>query len=119
MAARIAGQIFLSVNGEIQSPKGNFTWNLGRNKRTAVIGSSRVEGYMDEIQTPFIEGEIVDRGNLDLNALLTLEDATVTLELANGKTIVLRDAWYASEGTGNTEEGNIGVRFEGLSAEEG
>jgi hypothetical protein len=31
---------------------------------------------------------------------------------------VLRDAWYAGEGTGNTEEGNLAVRLEGKSAEE-
>jgi len=43
----------------------------------------------------------------------------VTLQVANGKTIVLRNAWFAGEGTVQTEEGNIAVRFEGLSATEG
>jgi hypothetical protein len=32
--------------------------------------------------------------------------------------IALRDAWYAADGEGNTEEGNIKVRFEGKSGEE-
>ncbi len=119
MAARIAGIIVLAINGVQQSPKGNFTWNLGRPKRTGMVGSTRVEGYKDEVQIPFIEGEIVDPGNADLDALFTLEDATITLELANGKIVILRDAWFAGEGTGGTEEGGIGVRFEGKSAEEG
>jgi hypothetical protein len=47
-----------------------------------------------------------------------IKDATITLELANSKVIVLREAWNAAEGTGNTGEGNIPVRFEGMSAEE-
>lgn len=47
-----------------------------------------------------------------------MDNATVTLELANGKMIVLRNAWFASEGTVQTEEGTIALRFEGISAEE-
>jgi hypothetical protein len=31
---------------------------------------------------------------------------------------VLRNAWFAGEGTGNSEEANFPVRFEGLSGEE-
>ena len=40
------------------------------------------------------------------------------MELANGKVVLLRDAWYAGEGNVGTEEANIQVRFEGLSGEE-
>jgi hypothetical protein len=53
-----------------------------------------------------------------VDALVSMKDATVTLTLANDKVIVLRGAFFAGEGTGNTDEGNIGVRFEGDGAEE-
>lgn len=115
---RRGGTIFLKINGEIYSAKGNFTYNLGAPKRDAIIGADAVHGYKEVPQIPFIEGEITDNPTLDLEALATLENATVTLELANGKVITLRDAWHAGEGTGNTEEGNIAVRFEGMSADE-
>ena len=49
---------------------------------------------------------------MKLADLTSIDNATVTLQLASGKTVVLSDAWYAGEGTGNTEEANIGVRFE-------
>jgi len=42
----------------------------------------------------------------------------VIAELANGKTVVLRSAWYAGEGKVNTAESEIDARFEGLSGEE-
>jgi len=77
-----------------------------------------VHGYKGMPRVPFIEGEITDRGNLDLAAFQALTDATITLELANGKTVILRDAWYSADGDVGTEEANIQVRFEGLSAEE-
>jgi hypothetical protein len=115
---RRGGVLFLKVNGEIYDAKGNFTYNLGQPKREGIVGADSVHGYKETPQVPFIEGEITDRAGLDLAALCNLDDATATLELANGKVITLRNAWYAGDGTGNTEEGNIDVRFEGLSADE-
>ncbi len=115
---RRGGTIFLKINGEIFPAKGNFTYNLGKPKRDAIVGADSVHGYKEVPQVAFIEGEITDWRNNDLETLVTAENATVTLELAVGKVITLRDAWYAGEGTGNTEEGNVGIRFEGLSADE-
>jgi hypothetical protein len=118
MANRVGGIIELKINGAIQSAKGNFTYNLGRNRKEAVIGADRVHGYKETPQVGFIEGEITDRDTLDLEGMVNITSATVYLRLANGKIIVLRQAWFAAEGTGNTEEGNIGIRFEGMSGEE-
>lgn len=115
---RRAGLISLKVGGTQLNAKGNFTYNLGGVKRDAINGADAVHGFKEAVQTPFIEGEITDHPQLDLAALAATTDATVTLELGNGKVIVLRSAWYAAEGTGNSEEGNIPVRFEGLSADE-
>ena len=115
---RVGGLIALKINGDLEKAKGNFTYNLGAPKRDGVIGADVVHGYKEVVQIPFIEGEITDHRGMSLEALLLTDEATITLELANGKVIALREAWYAGEGTGNTEEGNVAVRFEGLSAEE-
>ena len=115
---RIGGIIALKVNGDMHLAKGNFTYNLGKPKREGVVGADTVHGYKETPQVPFIEGEITDRNELSLEDLVTLDEATITLELANGKVIALSEAWYAGEGTGNTEEGNIACRFEGMSCEE-
>lgn len=115
---RRGGIIFVKIDGAIQDAKGNFTYNLGSPMREAIVGADKVHGYKETPQVPFIEGEITDRVDLDLAALTKIKDATITLELANGKVITLREAWFAGEGTGNTEEGNIAVRFEGIQAEE-
>ncbi len=115
---RRAGLIQLQVNGEIQDAKGSFSYNLGRPKRDAIIGSDAVHGFRETPQIAFIEGAITDRGTLDLDALASGKDLTVSLLLGNGKMIVLRDAWFAGEGTGTTEEAEIAVRWEGANAEE-
>ena len=115
---RVGGIIELKINGTVHSAKGNFTYNIGRPVREAVIGADTVHGFKETPQAAFIEGEITDNADLSLEDLVTTEDATVYLRLANSKIIVLRQAWFAGEGTGNTEEGNIAVRFEGKSGEE-
>lgn len=115
---RVAGLISLKVDGQIYNAKGNFTYNLGRHKKEAVIGADGVHGYKETPQVPFIEGEITDRAAISLQTLCDIENATVTLELANGKVIVIRGAWFAADGTANTEESNVGIRFEGMSGEE-
>jgi hypothetical protein len=115
---RRAGLLQLKVNGEIHDAKGAFTYNLGRPKRDAIIGSDGVHGFKETPQVCYIEGAITDRGTLDLTALVTGKDLTVTLDLGNDKTVVLRGAWWAGEGTVNTEEAEIAVRWEGAGAEE-
>lgn len=118
MSQRVGGIIQVQVNGTVENAKGNWSYNLGKPMREPVIGADGVHGYKETPQVAFVEGEITDRAGLNLAALCSLTNATVTVDLANGKMIALRNAWWAGEGTGNTEEGNIAARFEGLSAEE-
>lgn len=115
---RRAGTLFFKVDGTQHDAKGNFTYNLGKPKREGLVGADTVHGYKEMPQVPFIEGEITDRSDLDLEKLLNLDGVTVTLELANGKVVLLRDAWFAGDGNVGTEEANIQVRFEGLGGEE-
>jgi hypothetical protein len=116
---RIGGIITFKVDGAQFAAKGNFTYNLGGYKREGVTGSDgTVHGYKESRIIPFVEGEITDTYDTDIPTLISLTNSTVTLDLANGKSIVFRNAFYAHEGTGNTEEGNFPVRFEATDAEE-
>lgn len=115
---RRGGIIFVKVDGVQYDAKGEFSYNIGAPKRSAIAGADVVHGFSEEVQVPFIEGEITDRQSLALLDLLTVKNATVTLELANGKVISLREAWFAGEGTVKTKEGNIAARFEGIKGEE-
>ena len=54
---------------------------------------------------------------MDTERIKNLQDVTVTLELNNGKVVVLKNASYTAEGDTTTEEGEMQLRFEGLDAE--
>jgi hypothetical protein len=114
---RRGGIIQLQINGELQDAKGSFSYNPGRPKREGITGADRMHGFKETPQVGFIEGAVTDRGTLDLEKLVTLTGATVTLELPNGKVFCLRNAYFAGEGTATTEEGEITVRFEGEGEE--
>ena len=115
---RVGGIIELKADGELYQAKGSFTYNLGKPKRETVVGHDAVHGYKELPQEPYIEGAITDSPDLNLAALLQLKDVTATLRLANGKIIVLREAFYSADGNGTTEEGEIEFKLSGSSAEE-
>lgn len=115
---RVGGTLFLKINGEQLQAKGEFTYNINPVKREYIAGSDTIHGYKEEPKVPFIEGAITDSDELDLQALQATVDATVILELANGKTIVLSEAGYTADGDATHTEGEIQFRFEGIRGEE-
>ncbi len=118
MAGRVGGTCHVLVDGVQQSAKGEFTYNLGAPKREPVIGEDGVHGYSEQHQVSRIEGEITDNESLDLEGLVNMNGVTVTLELANGKTITQPNSWYAGDGDVRTREGNVQFLFHGAGATE-
>lgn len=116
--SRRGGIVFLKIDGEQYDVKGEGTYNMGSPMREAIVGQDQVHGYKETPQVPSITIALTDRGDLDLKKLQAVNNATIVLELANGKAVVLRSAWFAGEGTVTTGEGEISAKFEGLSAEE-
>jgi hypothetical protein len=119
MSQRRGGIIELKINGEIFDAKGNFSFGLGKNERSSIIGADGVHGFAEKIMAGYIEGEITDKSTLSLDSLSQVTEAVITLTLANGKIIVLRDAFSVNPDgmSGSTEEGAIKVRFEGIAEE--
>lgn len=115
---RVGGILVLKINGEIFQAKGEFTYSLLQEKRESVVGVDGVHGFKSMPVAPFIEGAVTDSSELKVEQLLTLRDASATLELANGKVILLRDCYYVADGQTTTMEGEIQLRLEGLTAAE-
>lgn len=116
--SRVAGRIFFKVDGQQYSVGASVTYNLGLPKRESGSDSSFEHYYKEKPQVPYVSGELLDRNSVDVAKFLALDEVTVTLEIANGKTIAFRDGWQAGEGEINAEEGMIGFKFEARSAEE-
>lgn len=113
-AERIAGICYFKVDGHQYSVRGNMKVQPLDTKKTGIAGSDGVHGFKEEFQTPYIDLDITDRGSLSMKTLQSYKNVTVTAELANGKTYVLRNAWYAGEGEIDGSEGKTTAKFEGL-----
>ena len=115
-----SGTIYLKIDGDMQDVIGDFKFGLGKPTREGQVGHNGVHGFKQIPTIPFIEGEIRDGNKVSLDAIAKIKDATITLELANGKTYVFKNAWSCNpDGLGlGTEEGNIAIRFEALSGHE-
>lgn len=115
---RRAGLRALTINSTRFDVVGNIAYSLGKAVLEPLIGADRFHGFKETPGTPMMELEIRDGGDLDVEDLVTTEDATITAELSNGKTIVLRKASQASPAQQGTEEGLIETIFVGATCEE-
>lgn len=117
MTTAVGGTLYLSLNGNRIRAKGNYTYNLGIPKREPIVGADGFHGHKEVQQVAMIEGATTDRGDLNLEELFRAQGVTITLDLINGKTIALYDAYFAGDGNVTTEEGEVPLKFEGARAE--
>ncbi len=115
---RVGGIAYVKVDGAQYPLRGNFTVSPDAFTRTGVAGQDRVHGYTEMPQVPFISGDITLTPDVSIETLRAMVNVTVTAELANGKTYVLREAWTADAHELNTAEGQTGVKWEGVSCKE-
>jgi hypothetical protein len=118
MAPRIAGVAFLKVDGNQYPLKGNFTVSPSAVERAGIAGQDYVHGFSELPRVPFIEGDVSLVPGLSMDDVSAVINATVTAELANGKVYVLREAWCKDALELQSREGQVRVRFEGVSCDE-
>jgi Phage tail tube protein len=115
MAERIAGIALLMVNGQQMALRGNFIVSPGTIERTMLAGQDGIHGYQELPRVPYIEGDISTVRDLDLLAIEAQTNATVIAQLANGKQYVLGQASCKGSLEANTRDGQLRVRWEGVT----
>ena len=113
----IGGTAYIKLDGVQHMSRGNWTYNHGKPTRKTVFDGNLSVGYTEEPQEPMIEGDMTVPATLDTAALVVADGITVTLELENGNVVVLRDAWFANEGTVDVNAGSMPAKFVGRSLE--
>jgi len=117
MGNKKAGTAYVSLDGEQLALKGGWECNFDPYETEALTGQSGVVGYKEMHNVPFIAGDAYLDDEITPEDLAAVRDATVQIELADGKVGVLQNAWKAGTITVNSEEGTMAVRFEGLAGE--
>lgn len=115
---RRGGIIQIQTDGTVIEVAGAWSYNLGGTTTEALVGPDGYHGFKEMPKAAFLEGDIRDSDDLDVAKLKSLRNVTVTLKVANGKTVVFRKSNAAGDWDQGTEEGTIAARFEGPPAEE-
>lgn len=112
----LAGTLFFSIDGVRYRAIGEFAYRVSGKKRETLNGQDGVHGFKANITAGRIEGKIRDANDLTVSALNALDNATVTIELANGKSVTGRNMWQVADDGApkvTTDEGEIEIAFEG------
>jgi hypothetical protein len=115
---RLAGTAFLSVDGTTYMLSGDLAYTPSTIKRETLVGQDRVHGYSEMPSQGSISATLRDAGGLVVGDFNAMTNVTVTLELANGKTVVGRNMWTVEAQEVKTAEGTFEVKWEGVSVEE-
>jgi hypothetical protein len=118
MAQRIAGIAFLWVDNTQLFLKGNFTVSPSALERTMIAGQDSVHGYQELPRVPYIEADLSTMPGSLMSALSAQTDSTVTAQLSNGMTYTLHGATCKDGLEVNTRDGQVRVRWEGLTCDE-
>jgi hypothetical protein len=115
---RIAGTAYFKVDGEQFSLGGSMSYGVNKFTRESKAGLSGVVGYTETPHIPFVEGEFFMTSEIPTAKVESITNATITAELNNGKTILLRNAWTTGDVEVDAAAGTATIRFEGLEGEE-
>lgn len=115
---RLAGVAYITVDGKSYMLAADATYSVSKVKRETLSGQSGVQGYSETPIPGTISGTFRDAGSLTVADFNAMTNATVMLELANGKMIVGRNMWTVESQEVKTQEATFEVKFEGFSVEE-
>jgi len=110
---RLGGIAYLAVDGKNYMLAGDLKYSPTRYTRETMTGQDRVHGFSEKPHPGFIECSVRDAGGLSVADIGMMRNVTVTLELANGKTVVGRNMWVTDAQEVDTMEAKMTVRFEG------
>jgi hypothetical protein len=115
MAECVAGTVYVKIDSRQLSVRGTCTISPNQRTRTPISGLDGFHGYQAVFRAPYIEVEITNRPAFPLTDLADLTDATVTAELENGESWVLRNAFQSGDLELNAADGTCTLRMEGPS----
>ena len=119
MAGLIGGKFTIACDGMAYYASGVFKYGGGFDKQEAVMHSNGLAGRKSTPTVAYISGELLDNKSLVLSDIANMTDSTITLDLANGKQIVLRGAYSTNDnGLEADTDGKITIKFEGMSLEQ-
>ena len=114
-----AGTAYIDVDGKNYVLKGQAAYQCSGESREPIKGQNGYHGTKNMPQPGQITGKFQDGDDVSIDALNSITNATVTLELANGKTVVGRNMRRTGDPIKvDAEEGEFDIEFTGPAVRE-
>lgn len=114
----VAGTAYFSLDGRRLRLAGEFSWQPSTATRETLAGMDSVHGYKQKPAAGKINAKLRDAADLSITALGKAANVTITVELANGKTVSGAGMWSTEQPTVEAEEGTVDWKLEGASVTE-
>ena len=113
MAKPIGGNAYFKIDGEQYATNGEFTVNIIERQASAIKATNGEMLYTEEAVPSTISGTVYMTEELDAKTLVEIRDATVTVELNNGKVAVLVNAVQTGDGSIDVQAGTMDIELMG------
>jgi Phage tail tube protein len=110
---RLAGITVFTVNGQT-FPVTEFAWDPGSYEAEMMMSLSGVDGYNEKPVAPYISGKFRDGNATSVTGFTGLRNATVVVQLANGKSVVGHNMVYTARAGVAGADATFDFKFEGL-----
>ncbi|WP_087688041.1 phage tail tube protein [Pandoraea sp. PE-S2R-1] len=115
---RLAGTASITVSGTNYLLVGDFEYNPSKVTRETLSGVDGVHGFSEKPRPGSISATLRDAGSLTVADLNAMDNETVVVQLANGKTIIGRNMWTVEDQTVKSTDATLEVRWEGPQVSE-
>lgn len=111
---RLAGTAFVAADGTAMSLTGELTYTLSGETTESLTGQDGYHGYSAKPTVGEISFKGRDGPDVSIDDINRIRNATVTAQLANGKTIVGRNMSRIGPPVEvSTEDASFSIKFEG------
>lgn len=113
----LGGHAKLTIDGIVWTAK-DIKYKPTGMKRETQVAQTGVAGFTEMPTQGSITATLFDRKDASVNEIQNKQDATVIVQLANGKVITGTGMWIAEQPELNTQDGTFEVTFEGKDVTE-
>lgn len=110
-----AGTAYMTINGLSYMLAGKFKYSVNSFKNETQLGMDSVHGYKQTYVAPFISGQLRDARGLTVADFNAMDNVTIVVELANGKTIIGSGMWIVDTQEVDSEDAVFDVKWEGMT----
>lgn len=111
--AKVAGTAYFRINGASYSTTGDWNIEIQDEVREPIVAADGSVHFSASAAESKISGSLITTPTLIPSLVADIEDATIQVELQNGRVALLQDAFFSGKNSVGSKSGEMSVEFTG------